>query len=101
MSWPSEDTVLLNLAVPVLSLTFWPFINAGFVLKKELAPTLENGRARVKVSEKEPFDIWEADSNFGEITYWNHDTLPSKADHIRSVMEWLPVSAAVSFLDIY
>jgi len=67
----------------------------GFVLKKELAPTLENGRARVKVSEKEAFDIWEADSNFGEFTYWNHDTLPSKADHIRTVMEWLPVSAAL------
>lgn len=54
----------------------------------------------MKVSEKEAFDIWEADSNFEEFTYWNHDTLPSKADHIRTVMEWLPVSAAVSLLDI-
>jgi hypothetical protein len=59
---------------------------------------LNREKAKVKSEDKEAFDVWEADSKFGEFTYWNHDTLPSKADHIRSVMEWLPVSAAVSFL---
>lgn len=63
---------------------------AGVVLKKDMGLNPENG--------KEGFDVWEADSTFGEFTYWNHDTLPSKSDHICSVMEWLPVSAAVSLL---
>ncbi|KAG0587775.1 hypothetical protein KC19_2G190400 [Ceratodon purpureus] len=67
----------------------------GFVLKKDAGLNPENGKAKVKSSDKEAFDVWAADSRFGGFTYWNHDTLPSKADHIRSVMEWLPVSAAL------
>lgn len=68
----------------------------GFVLKKDIGLNPENGNiSKVKSSDKEAFDVWEADSRFGKFTYWNHDTLPSKADHIRSVMEWLPVSAAL------
>lgn len=65
----------------------------GFVLKKDVG--LNREKAKVESEDKEAFDVWEADSKFGEFTYWNHDTLPSKADHIRSVMEWLPVSAAL------
>jgi ribonuclease H2 subunit C len=73
----------------------------GFVLKKDIGLNPEHGKAiKVKSSDKEGFDVWEADSMFRDFTYWNHDTLPSKSDHIRSVMEWLPVSAAVSLLVI-
>lgn len=68
----------------------------GFVLKNHMEVKPENGRAiKEESSDKKSFDVWEAESTFKDFTSWNHDTLPSKADHIRSVMEWLPVSAAL------
>ncbi|XP_024359456.1 uncharacterized protein [Physcomitrium patens] len=67
----------------------------GFVLKKVIGSNNENGKIKVKSLEKDGFDVWKADAMFGEFSYWNHDTLPTKDDSIRSVMEWLPVSAAL------
>lgn len=88
----------------ILSYWTWSLITqmswwvAGFVLKKVIGSNNENGKIKVKSLEKDGFDVWKADAMFGEFSYWKHDTLPTKDDSIRSVMEWLPVSAAVSFL---
>ncbi|GAV64362.1 RNase_H2_suC domain-containing protein/PP2 domain-containing protein [Cephalotus follicularis] len=42
-------------------------------------------------------NIWEMNAKFGNITYWNHDTLPSQNDSILRSLHWLAVADAVSF----
>jgi hypothetical protein len=46
-------------------------------------------------SKTQEYDEWEAKSVFQQLTYWNHDTLPSSADPLHLCFDWLPLSAAV------
>jgi hypothetical protein len=46
-------------------------------------------------SKTQEYDEWEAKSAFQQLTYWNHDTLPSSADPLHLCFDWLPLSAAI------
>ena len=38
---------------------------------------------------------WKAVSSFKELTYWNHDTCPTRDDRTRRSVDWLQLAAAV------
>lgn len=40
---------------------------------------------------------WQAKSTFNAITYWNHDTLPSKTDAPKRCFDWLELAVKVSY----
>lgn len=75
---------------------FWWVV--GFVLKKVIGLNNENGKIKVKLLEKDGFDVWKVDVMFGEFFYWNYDILFIKDDSICLVMEWFLVFVVVSFL---
>ncbi|KAK4751205.1 hypothetical protein SAY87_004687 [Trapa incisa] len=37
-------------------------------------------------------NIWETRAKFERMTYWNHDSLPSKEDPILRSLHWLPLA---------
>ncbi|XP_022142418.1 ribonuclease H2 subunit C [Momordica charantia] len=60
---------------------------SGFVLgRKDLG--------KRKASEQSQ-DSWEVKAKFGNITYWNHSTLPSQDDMFRRSFHWLTVAQAL------
>ncbi|KAH9574481.1 hypothetical protein CY35_01G060000 [Sphagnum magellanicum] len=67
----------------------------GFVMNKE--PHQSSGRRKGtdSCSKTQEYDEWEAKSAFQQLTYWNHDTLPSSADPLHLCFDWLPLSAAI------
>lgn len=58
---------------------------AGFVLGKKSSPE-ENSHS------------WETNATFHDITYWNHDYVPSHNDDFFRAFHWLTVANAVSRL---
>lgn len=38
---------------------------------------------------------WQVKAKFDNITYWNHDTLPSQDDTFQRTFHWLTVAQAV------
>ncbi|XP_002969243.2 ribonuclease H2 subunit C isoform X2 [Selaginella moellendorffii] len=59
-----------------------PQNHRGFVLEK--AP-----------SNPDDPDEWVVRSEFREITYWNHDTMPSFCDSLPRCIDWLNISASI------
>jgi ribonuclease H2 subunit C len=39
---------------------------------------------------------WAATSKFDQMTYWNHDTVPTSADPVRRAMDWAGLSVQVN-----
>lgn len=65
------------------------FLNViGFVLGKKSSPH----------AEEENSHSWETYAKFSNITYWNHDYLPSQNDDFSRAFHWLTVAKAVSCL---
>ena len=49
------------------------------------------------MSEEKNSICWEVKAKFQNLTYWNHDTLPSHDDAFSRSFHWLSVAEAVSF----
>lgn len=65
----------------------------GFVLgKKNL------GKRKVSDMSEANSNCWETKARFDKLTYWNHDTYPSKDDAFIRSFHWFSVAKAVSFL---
>lgn len=65
----------------------------GFVLgKKNL------GKRKVSDMSEANSNCWETKARFDKLTYWNHDTYPSKDDAFIRSFHWFGVAKAVSFL---
>ncbi|CAN6465221.1 unnamed protein product [Victoria cruziana] len=57
----------------------------GFVLEKNRNKSISNGET----------NHWRAHSNFRNITYWNHDSLPSRDDEFMRLFHWFSVANAL------
>ncbi|XP_057862530.1 uncharacterized protein C12B10.15c [Cryptomeria japonica] len=66
----------------------------GFVLEK-MKPEDHNDSARASNLEKEGVDAWNATASFENITYWNHDNMPSESDTFNCCFHWFPVANAI------
>ena len=49
------------------------------------------------MSEEKNSSCWEVKAKFQNLTYWNHDTLPSHDDAFSRSFHWLSVAEAVNF----
>lgn len=68
------------------------YYSAGFVLgKKSLDGKISSG-----ISEDNS-NSWEMRATFQNLTYWNHDCLPSQNDELLRAFHWLTVAKAVSW----
>lgn len=59
-----------------------------------------NGK-RKACSDEEENPCWEVKAKFDKMTYWNHDTLPSKDDTILRSFHWFNIAEAVSIYISY
>lgn len=67
----------------------------GFVLgKKNLS------KRKVSDMSEANYNFWEMKARFDKLTYWNHDTYPSKDDAFFRSFHWFSVARAVSFFFI-
>lgn len=69
----------------------WDFYLLGFVLGKKKV----EGRKRSEAMRGDS-SCWESRAEFGNFTYWNHDTVPSKEDPILRCFHWFSIANAVS-----
>lgn len=60
--------------------------SVGFVLAKKTSPP----------SSKQNSNSWVSKATFQDITYWNHDYVPSHNDEMFRAFHWLTVAKAVS-----
>lgn len=60
--------------------------SVGFVLAKKTSPP----------SSKQYSNSWVTKATFQDITYWNHDYVPSHNDEMLRAFHWLTVAKAVS-----
>ena len=73
-----------------------PYVSAGFVLgkknldKNDSPSTVEEGNSQ----------SWETSAMFHDITYWNHQFIPSHNDDFVRAFHWLTLAQAVSFFCI-
>jgi ribonuclease H2 subunit C len=49
----------------------------------------------------ESSDSWETSATFNDITYWNHDYVPSQNDDFFRAFHWLTVAKAVSSFSLH
>ncbi|KAH9289676.1 hypothetical protein KI387_033793, partial [Taxus chinensis] len=66
----------------------------GFVLGK-MKPEDHNGVSKASNLEEGGVDSWKATASFDNITYWNHDNLPSESDTFNCCFHWFPVANAI------
>ncbi|WZZ49365.1 hypothetical protein YC2023_049472 [Brassica napus] len=70
---------------------------SGFVLG-QASNKNANGK-RKACSDEEENPCWEVKAKFDKMTYWNHDTLPSKDDTILRSFHWFNIAEAkIGFL---
>lgn len=65
--------------------------SSGYVLGRK---SLGKRKASEQSKDSSP---WQVKAKFGNITYWNHGTLPSQDDTFRRSFHWLTVAQAVWF----
>ncbi|KAK3229498.1 hypothetical protein Dsin_001379 [Dipteronia sinensis] len=63
---------------------------SGFVLGKE-----SRGKRKVSEMSEESSNCWEVNAKFDKLSYWNHDTLPSKDDAFLRAFHWFAVAEAL------
>ncbi|KAK2658723.1 hypothetical protein Ddye_005256 [Dipteronia dyeriana] len=63
---------------------------SGFILGKE-----SRGKRKVPEMSKESSNCWEVNAKFDKLSYWNHDTLPSKDDTFLRAFHWFAVAEAL------
>jgi ribonuclease H2 subunit C len=66
----------------------------GFVLEKKNSKR-EMVSSKGSTSEKGGLDTWNATASFQNITYWNHDTIPSESDTFNCCFHWFAVADAI------
>ncbi|CAJ2641877.1 unnamed protein product [Trifolium pratense] len=64
---------------------------SGFVL----------GKKNSSKKSGESSDSWETSATFNDITYWNHDYVPSQNDDFFRSFHWITVAKAVSSFSLY
>ncbi|XP_077210680.1 uncharacterized protein LOC143846145 [Tasmannia lanceolata] len=62
----------------------------GFVLER-----MNSGKRKDSEISEENSNCWEARANFQNITYWNHDNLPSNDDAFPRFFHWFSVANAL------
>lgn len=67
--------------------------SAGLVLGKKS----QDEKSSSAASCSENSNSWEVKATFQNITYWNHDCLPSQNDDFIRAFHWLTIAMAVSF----
>lgn len=55
----------------------------------------DNGNGRGSAASCKPCKHWVVRHMFEGVTYWNHDTAPSRSDQPRRVFDWMEVAAQV------
>ncbi|KAJ4702565.1 Ribonuclease H2, subunit C [Melia azedarach] len=63
---------------------------SGFVLGKKSL-----GKRKVSEMSEEDSNCWEMKAKFDKLTYWNHDTYPSKDDDFLRSFHWFAVAEAL------
>lgn len=86
---------LWNIAEQVKAGTYFLLLSAGFVIGKK-----SPGKRKASDMSEQNSNTWEITAKFENITYWNHDSLPSKVDAFVRSLHWLSVAEAVSFLSM-
>ncbi|KAL0862404.1 hypothetical protein Bca101_041522 [Brassica carinata] len=66
---------------------------SGFVLGQASNKNANGKRKACSDTEENP--CWEAKAKFDKMTYWNHDTLPSKDDTILRSFHWFSIAEAL------
>ncbi|KAH9290318.1 hypothetical protein KI387_034435, partial [Taxus chinensis] len=66
----------------------------GFVLEK-MKPEDHNGISKASNSEEGGVDSWKETASLDNITYWNHDNLPSESDTFNCCFHWFLVANAI------
>ncbi|CAA7029453.1 unnamed protein product [Microthlaspi erraticum] len=66
---------------------------SGFVLG-QASNRNANGKRKASSPEEEK-PCWEAKAKFDRMTYWNHDTLPSKDDTFLRSFHWFSIAEAL------
>ncbi|KAJ4891968.1 hypothetical protein Rs2_31716 [Raphanus sativus] len=66
---------------------------SGFVLGQASNKNANGKRKASSDTEENP--CWEAKAKFDKVTYWNHDSLPSKDDTILRSFHWFSISEAL------
>eukprot|EP01018_Ginkgo_biloba_P020144 Gb_11528 [translate_table: standard] len=66
----------------------------GFVLEKE-KPREQNGSRKGSSLKEGGLDAWTATAAFQNITYWNHDTVPSESDTFNCCFHWFALANAL------
>lgn len=59
------------------------------------------GKRKAANINEENLDCWEMNAKFKNITYWNHDNLPSQDDAFLRSFHWLSVAKSVSFYSFF
>lgn len=62
-----------------------PHNYSGFVL----------GKKNSAKKSDESSNSWETSATFNDITYWNHDSVPSNNDDFSRAFHWIPVAEAL------
>lgn len=62
-----------------------------------MSVTFSNEMTGFVLGKKTSGDCWHTNATFRDITYWNHDDIPSHNDQFFRAFHWLTVSTAVSF----
>lgn len=70
----------------------WCILIAGLVIGRR-----SSAKAGASTSSQENLNLWETRAKFERMTYWNHDSLPSKDDPMLRSLHWLPLAEVVSF----
>ncbi|XP_031269886.1 ribonuclease H2 subunit C [Pistacia vera] len=63
---------------------------SGFVLGKK-----STGKRKVSDTSEENSTCWETNARFDKLTYWNHDTCPTKDDVFLRSFHWFTISEAL------
>ena len=69
----------------------WSFCT-GFVIGKKKV-----GKRKASDKSEEDSGCWETNAKFQNVTFWNHDSLPSQDDAFLRTFHWLAVAKAVCF----
>lgn len=69
-------------------------IPSGFVLGQASNRNANGKRKACSPTEENP--CWEVKAKFDKMTYWNHDSLPSKDDTFLRSFHWFSIAEAVS-----
>jgi len=95
-----EESATIGIIMVLKNFMFWLLTIrlcltcSGFVLRQ--ASNLNANGKRKASMPTEDNQCWEVKAKFNNLTYWNHDSLPSKDDTFFRSFHWFSIAEAVS-----